>query len=160
MILGNHEMAEEATQDTFMAVYENIHTLKDFSKFPSWINAIARNKAISLYNRNKKVVPINDEWIIDYFEQNKNQNDLSEVLIRDEQIKTVKDAIAELPIELKELIVMKYYLRLKDQEISDYTGKPIGTVKSSLHKVRKLLATKLRSYEGTKKRGENIGNAQ
>lgn len=161
MILNSHEMAEEATQETFIAVYENIHTLKDFSKFPAWINTIARNKAISLYNKNKKIVPINDEWIIDYFEQNhKNQNDASEVLIKEEQIKIVKDAISELPSELRELIVLKYYLELKDQEISDYTGKPMGTVKSSLNKIRKIIAAKLRSYNSTKKGGESIGNAQ
>ena len=108
MILGNHELVEEVAQDTFIAAYENIATLKDPAKFPAWIKTIARNKAISLYNRNKKIVPIKDEWLVDYFEQNNcNQNDVSDVLVKDELEGILGKAINDLPGELRGLVILK-----------------------------------------------------
>lgn len=73
-----------------------------------------------------------------------------------EQIDAVKEAITRLPPDLKEIVILKYYMRLKDQEISKQIGKPVGTVKSSLHRAKKLLA-KLLSFWNDKCCNMNYG---
>jgi RNA polymerase sigma-70 factor (ECF subfamily) len=157
MILRNHELAEEVTQETFTTAYEKIYTLKDPAKFSSWIISIATNKAISLYRRNQKIVPIDEEAVLDYFEQNNwNSNDLSDVLVINEQIDAVKEAVTQLPPKLKEVIILKYYMKLQDQEISKQIGKPVGTVKSSLYRAKKLLA-KMLSFQNDKSCNMNYG---
>ncbi len=163
MILRNHALAEEVTQETFMTAYEKIHTLKDSAKFSSWVTSIAVHKAISLYTRNQKVIPIDEEAILDYFDQkNTCPTDLSNVAVIREYIAEVKEAISQLRPEMKEVIILKYYLALGDREISEYLAKPIGTVKSTLHRAKKVLADCLSSRypEFSQKGREHIDRAQ
>ena len=161
MILRNHALAEEVTQETFMSAYEKIDTLRDPGKFSSWVGSIAANKAVSLCQRNKKVIPINEEAILDYFEKkNANQTDPADVVVTNELISEVKTAISQLKPEMKEIIVMKYYLDLEDWEIGKYLEKPVGTVKSTLYRAKKVLAKVLsKQQEFSQKGRDHIGRA-
>lgn len=155
MILRDHSLAEEVTQDAFMAAYEKINTLKDPAKFCPWVTTIAAHKATSLYMRNKKVFPMDEVGEMDFFSQKaQKQNDLSDAMIMNELSSEVKEAISKLKPELREIVVLKYYLALKDAEISEYLGKPIGTVKSSLFRAKKILAKSLSPNQLKLKRRE------
>ena len=46
----------------------------------------------------------------------------------------VRDALAELPVAYREAIVLRYYGGFRDREIAEATGRPIGTVKSHIHR--------------------------
>lgn len=163
MILRNHALAEEIAQETFMTAYEKIDDLRDPGKFSSWIISIAANKAISLCTKNKKVIAIDEEAILDYFDRKTtNQTDLADVVITNELISEVKEAIAQLNPEMKAVIVLKYYSGMQYREIGEYIEKPIGTVKSTLHRAKRVLAKALssRQPEFSKKGCDRIGKAQ
>lgn len=163
MILRNHALAEEITQETFMTAYEKIDTLRDPAKFSSWVTSIAANKAISLCTRNKKVVAIDEEAILDYFERkNTGQTDLADTVITNELISEVREAINQLNPEMRAVIVLKYYSGMQYSEIGEYLEKPVGTVKSTLHRAKKLLAKVLSSKQPdfSQKGGGRIGRAQ
>ncbi len=65
MILKNQALAEEAAQEAFTRAYESIDTLKDPSKFGAWVASIATKISINIYNRNKKIVSIETQGILD-----------------------------------------------------------------------------------------------
>lgn len=163
MILRNHALAEEIAQETFMIACEKIDTLREPAKFPSWVTSIAVHKSINLSERNKKIIPIDDEAILDYFERkNTNQTDLAETAVKNELISEVKEAIDHLKPEMKEIIIYRYYLDLSYEEIGECLDRPVGTVKSAMHRARKLLAKALTSGQPkvSQNRGERIGRAK
>jgi RNA polymerase sigma factor (sigma-70 family) len=55
----------------------------------------------------------------------------------------VGDVVRALPMALRQVVVLRYYLQLSDQEISDTLDMPIGTVKSTLHRARARLRKEL-----------------
>jgi RNA polymerase sigma factor (sigma-70 family) len=50
-LLGERELAEDVTQDTFFAAYRALHRLSDEHTFSAWLYRIARNRAISAARR-------------------------------------------------------------------------------------------------------------
>jgi RNA polymerase sigma-70 factor (ECF subfamily) len=49
-------------------------------------------------------------------------------------------ALADLPVPLRVVVVLRYYADLSEREIATAIGRPAGTVKSRLHEARRLLA--------------------
>jgi RNA polymerase sigma-70 factor (ECF subfamily) len=147
LILKNSALAEEATQEAFLKAYMKIHTLKDSKKFGAWVAAIATKHAINLYNRNKKVLIFDDQELKkQYIKTNKKyfqENDPCNKYLAKETAQEVREAIYCLPPSLSQMIILKYYWELTDPEIAKRLKKPLGTVKSSLYRARKILSKKL-----------------
>ena len=57
-------------------------------------------------------------------------------------------ALQELNVPLREVVTMRYFLELSVDEISRKLSLPIGTVKSRLHKARTVLYAVLSKQEG------------
>ncbi len=55
----------------------------------------------------------------------------------------VADVVRRLPLSLRQVVVLRYYLQLSDPEIAETLGIPIGTVKSTLHRARAQLREEL-----------------
>jgi len=150
LILKNTALAEEATQDAFLKAYTNIHTLKDPAKFGAWVAAIATKQAINIYNRNKKVLTIAEEEFMEQYLKLNNErlyeNEPCSQYLLQEKTEEIRKAILCLTPILKQMVILKYYWTLTDPEIAQVLKLPVGTVKSSLFRARKLLVKKLTSY--------------
>lgn len=143
-ILKNTHLAEEAAQETFLKAYRNMDKLQDLEKFEAWLKVIATNTAIDIYKVNKKTInfdPNEPKKRLEYFinEHTLQTNDPFIDLERAELNKDIQEAIHKLSPDLQQLIILKYYAELKDQEIAEALNIPLGTVKSNLHKARKIL---------------------
>lgn len=55
----------------------------------------------------------------------------------------VGDVVRGLPVTLRQVVVLRYYLQLSDQEIADTLDMPVGTVKSTLHRARAQMREEL-----------------
>ena len=55
----------------------------------------------------------------------------------------IADIVRQLPLTLRQVVVLRYYLQLSDQEIAHTLAVPIGTVKSTLHRARAHLRREL-----------------
>jgi len=58
-IIKNEQLSQDALQDTFLKMYQNINKLKQNSKFHSWLIMIAKNTALN-YLKQVKETPIED----------------------------------------------------------------------------------------------------
>ncbi|MBO8169623.1 MAG: RNA polymerase sigma factor [Thermoanaerobacteraceae bacterium] len=147
LILKNHSLAEDAAQEAFIKAYKNIDKLKDPSKFGPWVASIASNCAIDLYKSNKKVINIEDNKTLDFLiNQKSDTNDEPYNHIEKSELsRELRLAISKLQPKLKQLVILKYYWDLNNQEIADMLQIPIGTVKSSLHRARRTLSKVLPS---------------
>jgi len=148
LILKNTALAEDATQEAFIKAYLNIHTLKDPEKFGAWVAAIATKHSINVYNRNKRILCIEEQKLSEqYLEMNNERlyenEPCSEYLVK-ERTEEILEVIYSLNPLLKQMIILKYYWMLTDPEIAEMLKMPIGTVKSSLFRARKILAKKMK----------------
>jgi RNA polymerase sigma-70 factor (ECF subfamily) len=123
LLLGNRQLAEELTQDTFVKVYFKAHTLKTDhpQAAKAWIYSIATNLARSEFRRKriKKLFSLADlsEGQASY------RPDLEGKLMAEQ-------LLAMVPEKWRVPLVMKEMDNFTFEEIARMLNKPIGTVKS------------------------------
>ena len=138
--LRSHHDALDVSQDTFLKAYKALGKYRGDSKLSSWIFSICKNCILDFKRRNaRNDVPLErdedgeggieiEEPCADaYPEQTAEKN---------ERIAAVRQAIASLPDEWKELIILREYGDKSYAEISEITGIEIGTVKSRINRAR------------------------
>ncbi|HVH77643.1 MAG TPA: sigma-70 family RNA polymerase sigma factor [Stellaceae bacterium] len=126
--------------------------LRSLNYFPSfrgvnpraWLLQIVRNAAYDSINLNRGVqlVPLAgspadiEAGAIDLPAE---ADDPEESLIRARDVSRVRALVAELPVELRETLILRELEELSYKEISDVTQTPIGTVMSRLWRARRRL---------------------
>ncbi len=151
--VGDGPTAEEITQDVFVRVWEGAHTYRaDMAKFRSWIISITRHRAIDeLRRRGVRVERLTITW----GESQGGENDLEQLpeLIdpvgpeeQAEQLmqqRGIRQAVAQLPHDQREVLGMAFFYGLSHSEIAEQLGQPLGTVKSrirlAMQKLREVL---------------------
>jgi len=140
------EEAEDVLQNIFIKVYLNLNDFDSSLKFSSWIYRLAHNEIIDNYRRLKarpqlSNIDINDSQI-------KELTDKTDLLAEAELIsfkESILNAINQLDIKYKEIIILKFIEEKDYQEISDIIKKPMGTVASRINKAKKQLKKILQS---------------
>ena len=149
-MLGREEDARDATQETFLAAFRNLRGFRGEAKVSSWLHRIAVNQCISRQRRTK----VRSESALDD-EQEKRASTFATPLSysparmaegRQETIAVCR-AINSLPIELRQVVVMKEFEELTFREIADALDLPLSTVKSRLYTALKQLQMRLQKFE-------------
>ena len=115
-IVKNKEYAEDICQDAFLKAYEKLDTLQDKEHFYPWLKRIAVNLSLNHYERDKRIVDMEDEESdVDYFERLTTGECPEDYIIKDELKKYVVTAQNLEPnTELK-------YTFEKDEEGEEYS---------------------------------------
>ncbi len=156
----NREEAEDLVQETYLKVHRFSHTFKEGSNLKAWLFKILRNTFINVFRkkiREPKEIHYNDAddfYLFNRITADRKENGpLSDSttnvyeFFEDE----VKNAINNLPIAFREVVLYSDIAELSYEEISDVIECPIGTVKSRLFRARRLLQKSLWNY--AKERG-------
>jgi RNA polymerase sigma-70 factor (ECF subfamily) len=140
--MGNHDDAQELSQETFTSVYEKLHSLKDWDRFSSWMFTIALNHC-RMRLRKQQARPVvaleektneNNEQIEHYVSLTSNSSfSPEESFSKDEMAQVVRSALSRLDQKQKEVIVLKEYTGLKFSEIADILDTPLSTIKSRMY---------------------------
>ena len=146
-MLGREEDARDATQETFLAAFRNLRGFRGDAKVSSWLHRIAVNQCISRQRRSK----VRSESALDDEQQNSFATPLSHspahVAEGRQETAAVRRAINSLPIELRQVVVMKEFEELTFREIADALDLPLSTVKSRLYTAMKQLQLRLQKFE-------------
>lgn len=144
---GNSMIAEEATQEVFLAL---IHQAAGFDpsrgRLSSWLYGIARNKVLRQLNPRSGWLDLDAgeeagelalpaELIASF--------DPIESLTQKEQSAALREAIVSLPPHYREAVVLCDLNEMSYAEAALVTGCAVGTVRSRLHRARALLQGKL-----------------
>jgi RNA polymerase sigma-70 factor (ECF subfamily) len=145
---GNRELAEDLFQETWIRVLERGHQYNGQHEFSTWLYAIARNLTID-YLRKKRHVSL-DGLVEDEhhaaLEPADTRPSAWELIAQHEQAERINAAMAGIPAEYREAVVLRFQEGLSLEEIAVVTGAPLGTVKSRLYRGLNLLMAQL---EGT-----------
>ncbi len=139
-ILRNRENAEDITQDAFIKAFQNIHQLKDQTKFGAWLAVIASNLARNFLKREKRIDYTDEELTPENSSETKHTEELALLSL---EIDRVRQAIKALPPDHYQVVVLQYYYDLRVEEIATMLKISQGTVKSRLHRARQRLAKSL-----------------
>ena len=149
-MLGREDDARDATQETFLAAFRNLRGFRGEAKVSSWLHRIAVNQCISRQRRSK----VRSESALDD-EQEKDASSFviplshSPVRVAEGRQETlaVRRAINSLPLELRQVVVMKEFEELTFREIADALDLPLSTVKSRLYTALKQLQLRLQKFD-------------
>lgn len=138
LITGDHQMAEDATQEAFLKAFAKLDTLREMEKFASWVTVIASNYAIDLLRKRKKMV-FSDK-VSYYIDENPGIGiSPQESWEKAEMRREVWEALYLLEPEEREILVLKYFNEMSIKEISSITDTPAGTIKSRLFRARQKI---------------------
>ena len=148
--LGNEKDAEDITQDIFIKTL--LHKADQFTgaSFKAWLSSIVRNACIDLI-RSRKASKIDPSIEVDNNEQLEkhgvpNSNTSPEDLLADSQKmlrrkKSIWEALEQLPVKQKEVVILKYFSDLSAKEISEVLQCGENNVNVNLHHALKKLAS-------------------
>jgi RNA polymerase sigma-70 factor, ECF subfamily len=148
-MLGREEEARDATQETFLAAFRNLRAFRGEAKVSSWLHRIAVNQCITRQRRARvrSETGLEDEAQRDAaaFSVAAHESPARRAESR-EQTEAVRRAVAALPEELRQVIVMKEFEEMTFQEIAEALELPVSTVKSRLYTALKQLRMRLESH--------------
>jgi RNA polymerase sigma-70 factor, ECF subfamily len=136
-ILRNRESAEDITQDAFIKAFQNLHQLKDKTKFGAWLAVIASNLARNHLKREKKVIYTAE---LPEVQGQTGNNDTEAEALQALELDRVRQAIRELSPDHYQVIVLQFFDDLKIDQIAELLKISPGTVKSRLFRARQKLA--------------------
>ena len=140
MTRNDHD-AEDVVQDAMLRAFKFFDGFRGGSS-RSWLLSIVRNACLDWFEKNRKLefsATFDDaaHAVVD-----ESAGPETHLLLKADRA-VVRDAIAELPVEFREIIVLREMEDLSYKEISEVAGIPIGTVMSRLARARKMLQRSL-----------------
>jgi RNA polymerase sigma-70 factor (ECF subfamily) len=145
-MLGREEDARDATQETFLAAFRNLRAFRGEAKVSSWLHRIAVNQCITRQRRAK----VRSESALETEEEKDSRRfaapvhySPARVVEGRETTAAVRLAVNSLPLELRQVVVMKEFEELTFKEIAEVLDLPLSTVKSRLYTALKQLQMRL-----------------
>lgn len=145
------EVAMDISQEAFVKIYKNLAQYNPQYKFSSWLLKSVNNLCVD-YFRTKSDQTASLDSIMDSgaegilagnntvpssaeeFERNETKLELRMLL---------KEAISQLPLDYKSVVVLRHLQNLSYKEISQILNLPMGTIKARIFRARKMLKTHL-----------------
>ena len=137
------EDADDLFQDTFLKAFEQGFDRSSLLFSTAVYIWKSRKRKFARRHRIAPTIPIDDVQV--------SGGVLEEDVIRDDEFRIVRELVADLPEKIRIPITLYYTVELSIAEIAETLGIPEGTVKSRLHKGRKIIEEGLRKHEYKKR---------
>jgi RNA polymerase sigma-70 factor (ECF subfamily) len=135
----NHSLAEDVVSDVFLDVWRQAGSFKGNSQVSTWLLAITRNKALSALRRRVDEA-LDDDMAAMIGDP---ADDPETVLDRKDRGAIVRECLAHLSSDHREVLDLVYYHGKSVDEIADIIGIPVGTVKTRMFYARDRLRKQL-----------------
>lgn len=145
-LLGRRELAEELMQETFVRAYRSLKSLRDPSKFSTWLFGIARNTARELVRsrlREGHKVDLEDPQVADL---NDGKRPPDSELLNQELNSVIGRALGRLDEDKRLVFTLKILHERSYEEISQITGFSIPKLKTDLHRARAEMRRHIQPY--------------
>jgi RNA polymerase sigma-70 factor (ECF subfamily) len=133
--------AEDVVQDACLRAVRYLHTLRD-DDARGWLFAIVRNAWYGRLSRRSRTAE-RAQYDSQRDEQPDDALDPEEQLMQRYTVTAVRLALERLPVDFREVIVLRELEGLSYKDIATVLGVPIGTVMSRLSRGRERLAATL-----------------
>jgi|YelNatPaOPRAMG01_1025707.scaffolds.fasta_scaffold06718_6 RNA polymerase sigma-70 factor (ECF subfamily) len=133
-IIGTDDEARDTTQEVFLQVHRSLRTFRFQSQFATWLYRIAVNRAMDAARAKKR-----RNWFS--FEQTPKETPSpkpspEEGAIEESERKSIRDLLAIVPIQHRDVLVLKYYQEMSIEEIAETLGCSVTAAKVRLYRAR------------------------
>jgi RNA polymerase sigma-70 factor, ECF subfamily len=132
---------EDQASEILLRAFESLENYNPDYAFSTWIYRIARNSQIDRYRRASPVLVEWDEAVHSTGEEGETPESL---MLRETEKELLAEAMASLDRADRQLLYLAYFEGMTYGEISRTIGRPVGTVKYEMHRIRRLLKAKLK----------------
>jgi RNA polymerase sigma-70 factor (ECF subfamily) len=143
--MGRDEaIAEEITQEVFLALLTQVDQF-DASRgsLSTWLCGIARRQLWKHLRRSEPAALLDfDEGDAEHLQSP--SDGPAELMLRQEAVRSVRDGLDELPLALREVVVLCALEEMSYDQVAQVLAVPVGTVRSRLHRAKARLAVLLR----------------
>lgn len=157
LMMRDRELAEDLTQDVFIKFVDilNKGNYNDEGKFVPWILRVAHNLCIDYIRKSGKLqvsrMPENYELITDMHKQQ--EASAETMAIKDESRSVLRGMIRSLPLEQRQVLLMRHFADMSFKEIADLTGVSINTalgrMRYAVNNLRKQMEVNKLAYGET-----------
>ncbi len=138
---GDHHMAEDLCQDTFVKGWLKLSKLQEPAAFSGWIATIARRTCLNAVEKRSRKMEVGGEDTLLV-----NLNPTLPVSYDPTRI-VLEEAIAQLSLRERQLITLCYFEELSSSEVAEVMEIPAGTVRVYLLRARAKLKEILKERE-------------
>ncbi|MCL1794414.1 MAG: sigma-70 family RNA polymerase sigma factor [Oscillospiraceae bacterium] len=139
-ITRDHHLAEDVMQNSFVAAWKKLNTLREQNKFGAWICRIAKNNAKNVAVKYQGYIHLDSLENIEAASESAEDYDM------------LHSAIENLSDKQKSAIKLHYLENASIEEISNKLNLPVGTVKRRLHDGREKIRKELGYMENNSKK--------
>lgn len=147
-IVGQHELAEELAQETFVRAYRSMKSLRDDSKLSTWLFGIAKNVAREACRANRhdrRRVDMEEPFVTEL----EHDGPAPEGTLLDKELNgVINRAISMLDEDKRVVFTLKVLHQRGYDEIAEITGFSIPKVKTDLHRARVEVRRRISPYLG------------
>ncbi|MCW8802982.1 MAG: sigma-70 family RNA polymerase sigma factor, partial [Ignavibacteriaceae bacterium] len=136
-MLSDHDDAHEIVQQVLLVMYNKLNTFNFSSALYTWIYKITATRSLNLIKK-RKLKSIFTFSANESVENYGYENIIGDIEAK-ESFKKMEKHLNSLPIKQRQVFVMRNFDNLSYEEISNVTGKSIGTLKANyFHAFRKM----------------------
>jgi RNA polymerase sigma-70 factor, ECF subfamily len=144
-MLNNPDDALEQAQETFIKAFRYIKDFKGNSSFSTWIYRIATNTCLDFIrknNKNKNTVSMEQATFEDITVKDRLVSSMpgpEKIAETNAQKAAIKEALEKMNEKNRMIIVLRDFMGLSYEQISETLETPVGTVKSRISRARSEL---------------------
>ncbi len=155
MLSCDRGTATDLCQEVFLRVYRGLQSFDGRALFTTWLHKITMNVIISEVRRRRAMKRDRRTYSIDapiggsddlHIEPDSKERDPSDRAHHNEISMAVRAAVAELPDEFRDCVLLRDMQGLSYEEISEVLELAPGTVRSKIHRGRLILQRKLKEF--------------
>lgn len=141
--LKDQYLAQDAVQETYILAFKKLTALNDPTLFVAWLNQIAFHVCYRLAQKKNDNYGTIDDEIIELICDEKLYRNPEGQTIHNDIHKSLYEAIEQLPIQERQVIILRFFNEMKIDEIVDATGLSKSTVKRYLSHAQETLKKKM-----------------
>ena len=148
---GDEDDADDLVQETFLKAFRFFDKFEKGTNCKAWLFRILKNSFINDYRKTTKEPNKVDYDDVQNFYENIKADEVETQHYEEDAFANLLDdeiskAIAELPEDFRTVVILSDIEGFTYEEIADFTDIPVGTVRSRLHRARKMLYVQLFDY--------------
>ena len=154
-LTGDSDDASDLSQETYLKAFRFFDKYEKGTNCKAWLFSIMKNTFINSYRKqSKEPAKVDYEEIENFYENIKApskddanlEKDFFDNLLDDE----LSEALSTLPEDFRMVVVLCDIEGFSYDEIAEFIDIPVGTVRSRLHRARKMLYARLYKYAENK----------
>lgn len=152
---GDEDDADDLVQETYLKAFRFFDKFEKGTNCKAWLFRILKNSFINDYRKTTKEPNKVDYDDVQNFYENIKADEVETQHYEEDAFANLLDdeiskAISELPEDFRTVVILSDIEGFTYEEIADFVDIPVGTVRSRLHRARKMLYVQLFDYAKNK----------